>query len=39
MTRSFIFECSSSTYLDCVEKNLFGSNRVWPLEIEVDPVV
>ena len=29
-----IFECSSSTYLDCVEKNLFGSNKPWPLEIK-----
>ena len=35
MTSStFIFECSSSTYLDCVEKNLFGSNKPWPLEIK-----
>ena len=32
--RTFIFECSSSTYLDCVEKNLFGSNKPWPLEIK-----
>ena len=32
--QTFIFECSSSTYLDCVEKNLFGSNRPWPLEIK-----
>ena len=31
---TFIFECSSSTYLDCVEKNLFGSNKPWPLEIK-----
>jgi len=36
MTAStFIFECSSNTYLDCVEKNLFGSNKPWPLEIKV----
>jgi len=35
MTAStFIFECSSNTYLDCVEKNLFGSNKPWPLEIK-----
>ena len=35
MTASiFIFECSSNTYLDCVEKNLFGSNKAWPLEIK-----
>lgn len=33
-SQSFIFECSSSTYLDCVEKNLFGSNKPWPLEIK-----
>ena len=32
--RTFIFECSSGTYLDCVEKNLFGSNKPWPLEIK-----
>jgi len=31
---TFIFECSSNTYLDCVEKNLFGSNKPWPLEIK-----
>ena len=31
---TFIFECSSSTYLDCVEQNLFGSNKPWPLEIK-----
>ncbi|MBL8811697.1 MAG: hypothetical protein JNM43_16115 [Planctomycetaceae bacterium] len=31
---AFIFECSSSTYLDCVEKNLFGSNKPWPLQIK-----
>jgi hypothetical protein len=28
------FECSSTTYLDCVEKNLFGSNKPWPFEIK-----
>ncbi len=33
-SQTFIFECSSSTYLDCVEKNLFGSNKLWPLEIK-----
>ena len=32
--QTFIFECSSTTYLDCVEKNLFGSNKPWPLEIK-----
>jgi hypothetical protein len=31
---TFIFECSSYTYLDCVELNLFGSNKPWPLEIK-----
>jgi hypothetical protein len=33
-SQTFIFECSSSTYLDCVGKNLFGSNKPWPLEIK-----
>ena len=32
--KTFVFECSSGTYLDCVEKNLFGSNKPWPLEIK-----
>lgn len=31
---TYIFECSSRTYLDCVENSLFGSNKLWPLEIE-----
>jgi len=31
---TYIFECSSSTYLDCVEKNLFGSNKPWSLQIK-----
>lgn len=30
----FVFECSSSTYMDCMEKSLFGSNKPWPLEIK-----
>ena len=32
--KTFIFECSSSTYMDCMEKSLFGSNKPWPLEIK-----
>jgi hypothetical protein len=32
--KTFIFECSSSTYMDCIEKSLFGSNKPWPLEIK-----
>jgi len=31
---TYIFECSSSTYMDCIAKNLFGSNKPWPLEIK-----
>jgi len=31
--KTFIFECNSGTYLDCVEKRLFASNKPWPLEI------
>lgn len=29
-----IFECSSNTYLDCVQKGLFGSNLPWPLQVK-----
>ena len=31
---TYIFECNSNTYLDCIEKNLFGSNKPWPLDIQ-----
>jgi len=29
-----IFECSSNTYADCVQKELFGSNLPWPLQVK-----
>jgi hypothetical protein len=32
--KTFVFQCNSGTYLDCVEKNLFGSNKPWPLDIQ-----
>jgi hypothetical protein len=31
--KAFIFECSTATYLDCMQKGLFGSNLPWPLQI------
>lgn len=31
--KAFIFECNSGTYLDCIEKSLFASNKPWPLEV------
>ena len=31
--KAFIFQCNSGTYLDCIEKSLFASNKPWPLEI------
>ena len=31
---AYIFECSTATYLDCVQKGLFGSNLPWPLQIK-----
>jgi hypothetical protein len=33
-SKTYVFECSSSTYMDCMEKSLFGSNKPWPLEIK-----
>ena len=33
-TTAYIFECSTATYLDCVQKGLFGSNLPWPLRIK-----
>ena len=35
-SRTFLCECNSNTYLDCVEQNVFGSNKPWPLEIQPD---
>lgn len=32
--KAFIFECSTDTYLDCVQKGLFASNLPWPLQIK-----
>ena len=29
-----IFECSSNTYADCVQKELFGSNLPRPLQVK-----
>lgn len=29
----YIFECNSETYLTCMDKGLFGSNKNWPLEV------
>ena len=29
----FIFECSNATYLECIQKSVFGSNLPWPTQI------
>ena len=29
----FVFQCSSETYLGCMEQGLFGSNADWPLTV------
>jgi hypothetical protein len=31
---AYIFECSTTTYLDCIQKGLFASNLPWPLQIK-----
>jgi hypothetical protein len=33
-TRLFVFQCSSDTYLTCMEHSLFGANTEWPLSIK-----
>ena len=33
-SKNYVFECNSNTYMDCMEKSLFGSNKPWPLEIK-----
>jgi hypothetical protein len=30
----FIFECNSETYMGCMEHQLFGSNKPWPLQVK-----
>lgn len=32
--RIFVFQCSGNTYLECIEKSLFGSNDPWPLQVK-----
>ncbi len=32
--RAFVFQCSGNTYMECIEKSLFGSNDPWPLQIK-----
>jgi len=32
-SKVYIFECSSETYLACIEKSVFGSNKPWPLQV------
>jgi Development and cell death domain len=33
MKRICIFLCSNQTYVECVTKNLFGSDKPWPMEV------
>ncbi len=30
----FVFQCSGNTYMECIEKNVFGSNDPWPLQVK-----
>ena len=32
--QTYVFECNSGTYMDCIEQSVFGSNKPWPLEIK-----
>jgi hypothetical protein len=29
----FVFQCSGNTYMECIEKGVFGSNDPWPLQV------
>ena len=31
--RVFVFQCSGNTYMECIEKSVFGSNDPWPLQV------
>lgn len=30
----FVFQCSGNTYMECIEKGVFGSNDPWPLQVK-----
>ena len=30
---AYVFECSGNTYIDCIQKGVFGSNKPWPLQV------
>jgi len=30
---AYVFECSDNTYIDCIQKGVFGSNMPWPLQV------
>ena len=32
--RLFVFQCNGNTYMECIEKSLFGSNDPWPLQVQ-----
>ncbi|MBZ0152151.1 MAG: hypothetical protein K8J09_11530 [Planctomycetes bacterium] len=32
--RVFVFQCSGNTYMECIERSLFGSNDPWPLQVK-----
>lgn len=32
-TNAYIFECSSGTYMECMDRQLFGSNLPWPKQV------
>lgn len=32
--RAFVFQCSGNTYMECIEKSVFGSNDAWPLQVK-----
>jgi hypothetical protein len=33
LPKLYIFQCSSETYLACIEKSVFGSDKPWPLQV------
>lgn len=36
--KAVIFECSSNTYSECVQKSIFGSNILWPLQVKTGDI-
>jgi len=38
MKRICVFLCSENTYLECIQMNLFGSEKPWPMAVHTEDI-